>query len=71
MSPDSFFITMTISLKGYYLKLYINIVNNCVMTYYVYYALINSPCNIPDFESVDFDLMQPNLEVESRLNKNY
>ena len=44
MIPDSFFfITMTISLKVYYHKLYINIVNNYVMIYYVYYALINSP----------------------------
>lgn len=44
MIPDSFFfIIMTISLKVYYLKLYINIVNNYVMIYYVYYALTNSP----------------------------
>ena len=44
MIPDSFFfITMTISLKVYYHKLYINIVNNYVMIYYVYCALINSP----------------------------
>ena len=44
MIPDSFFfITMTISLKVCYHKLYINIVTNYVMIYYVYYALINSP----------------------------